>query len=90
MIVQTDIHDRLELPTDAPIGKRNLWEKVPNLLRTYDPVLKRIRFLVGKGLMLMMVPFDFLSQRQSGYYRQSEECEHYLELWQGEREGGTI
>jgi hypothetical protein len=31
VIVQIDFHDRLELPTGAPIGKRDLWEKVPDL-----------------------------------------------------------
>jgi hypothetical protein len=59
MIVQYEFHDRLELPTGAPTGKRDLLEKVPNLQCAYDPVLKRIKFLEGKSLMSMMVLFDF-------------------------------
>jgi hypothetical protein len=63
VIVQAEIHNQLELPTGARIGKHDLWEKVPDLQRTYDPVFKRIKFLAGKGLMLMMVLFDFRSRR---------------------------
>jgi hypothetical protein len=63
VIIQAEFHDRLELPTSAPTGKSDLWEKVPNLQRVYDPMLKRIKFLVGKGLTSMMVLFDFLSRR---------------------------
>jgi hypothetical protein len=42
VIIQTDFHDRLDLPTGGPTGKRSLWEKVLDLQRAYDPVLKRI------------------------------------------------
>jgi hypothetical protein len=62
MIVQSEFHDRLELSTRTPKDKRNLWEKVLDLQRAYDPMLERIKFLAGKGLTLMMVLFDFLSQ----------------------------
>jgi hypothetical protein len=44
-------------------GRRDLWEKVPDLQREYDHVLNRIKFLAGKGLTSMMVLCDFLSQR---------------------------
>jgi hypothetical protein len=42
VIVQANAHDRLELPTDAPMGNHGGWEKVPNLQRAYDPVVRRI------------------------------------------------
>jgi hypothetical protein len=61
VIVQAKFHDFLELPTGAPTGKRDLWEKVPDLQHVYDTVLKRIKFLARKDLMSMMVLFDFLS-----------------------------
>jgi hypothetical protein len=63
MIMQADIHDRLALPTDAPMAKRSDWEKVHNLQRPYNPVIKRIQLLAGQGLTSMMVLFDFLSKR---------------------------
>jgi hypothetical protein len=59
VIVQTDAHDRLDLPTGTSTGRWSHWERVPNLQSAYNPVLKRIQ----KGLMLMMVLFDFLSRR---------------------------
>jgi hypothetical protein len=31
VIMQAEVHDRLELPTAAPMGRRSGWEKVPNL-----------------------------------------------------------
>jgi hypothetical protein len=62
LIVQSYFHDRLELPTGASTGMHDLWEKVPDLQREYNPMLKRIKFLVGKGLISMMVLSDFLSQ----------------------------
>jgi hypothetical protein len=43
------------------MGRRFLWEKIPNLQSAYDPVLKRIQFLVEKGLNSLMVLFNFLS-----------------------------
>jgi hypothetical protein len=52
----------MELPNGAPIGKRDLWEKVLDLQHEYDHVLRRIKFLVRKGLTSMMVLSDFLSQ----------------------------
>jgi hypothetical protein len=63
VIMQADIHDRMELLTDAPTGSHNSWEKVPDLQRDYRPVLKRIQFLADKGLTSMMVLFHFLSKR---------------------------
>jgi hypothetical protein len=62
VIAQMNFHDRLELPIGASIGKRDLWEKVPDLQCEYDPMLKRIKFLAGKVLMSMMVLCNFLSQ----------------------------
>jgi hypothetical protein len=63
VIVQTDFHDRLELLIRAPIGKHDLWEKVPDLQQLYDPMLEKIKSLAGEGLTSMMVLFDFLSRR---------------------------
>jgi hypothetical protein len=42
VIVQTDFHDKLELPTSAPMSMHSHLEKVPDLQRAYDPMLKRI------------------------------------------------
>jgi hypothetical protein len=63
VIVQDDAHDRLELPTAAPMGSRFDWEKVPDLQQTYNPMVKRIQFLAEDGLTSMMVLFNFLSKR---------------------------
>jgi hypothetical protein len=63
VIMQAEVHDRLELPTAVPMGHRGGWEKVLNLQPTYRPVLKRIQFLVENDLTPMMVLFDFLSKR---------------------------
>jgi hypothetical protein len=46
VIVQTDFHNQLQLPTGAPIGKHDFWGKVSNLQWAYDLVLKRVKFLV--------------------------------------------
>jgi hypothetical protein len=62
VIAQRDFHDQMELPNGAPIGKRDLWEKVLDLQHEYDHVLRRIKFLVRKGMTSMMVLSDFLSQ----------------------------
>jgi hypothetical protein len=42
VVMQEDVHDRLELPTAALMGHRSGWEKVLNLQPAYRPVLKRI------------------------------------------------
>jgi hypothetical protein len=63
VIVKTDIHDRRELLTSAPMSKRSHWERVPDLQSAYDPVVKRIQYLVEKVLASMMVLFDFLFWR---------------------------
>jgi hypothetical protein len=34
VIMQAEVHYRQVLPTGAPMGRRNGWEKVPNLQRT--------------------------------------------------------
>jgi hypothetical protein len=62
VIVHDIFHDQLELPTGAPIGKHDLREKDHDMQCTYDLMLKMIKFLAGKGLMSMMILFDFLSQ----------------------------
>jgi hypothetical protein len=46
VIMQADVHDRLELLARAPTSKCGGWEKVPNLQRDYDTMVKRIRFMV--------------------------------------------
>jgi hypothetical protein len=61
VIVQTEVNDRLALPTGNPMGRCSHWEKVLELQRAYDPVLKRIQFLVEQGLTSLMMMFDFLS-----------------------------
>jgi hypothetical protein len=63
VIVQADIHDRLVLSTEVPMGKRDGWEKVSELQRDYEPMIKRIKLLVAEGLTLMMVLFNFLLKR---------------------------
>jgi hypothetical protein len=45
VIVQAEVHDWLELPTAISMGSRSGWEKVPNPLQAYRPVIKRIQFL---------------------------------------------
>jgi hypothetical protein len=62
VIVKTDAHDWLDLPTDAPTGERSYQERVLDLQSAYDPVVKRIQFLAETGLTSMMVLFDFLSR----------------------------
>jgi hypothetical protein len=57
VIVQTEVHDRLELLTAALTSSRTGWEKVPGMQPTYNPVVKRIQF-PGR----MMVLFNFLSK----------------------------
>jgi hypothetical protein len=42
VIVQTEIHDQLELPTGDPMGRHSLREKIPDLQSAYNPMLKRI------------------------------------------------
>jgi hypothetical protein len=63
VIMQAEVHDRLELPTAMPMGSRNSWEKVSNLQSANHPMLKRIQFLAQMGLTSLMVLFDFLSKR---------------------------
>jgi hypothetical protein len=46
VIMQADVHDQLELPARAPTSKCGGWEKVPDLQRDYDTIVKRIRFMV--------------------------------------------
>jgi hypothetical protein len=62
VIVQVDVHDRLELPTMAPTGHRFDYVNVPDLQRPYNPVLERIQFLAEKGLTSILVLHDFLSK----------------------------
>jgi hypothetical protein len=51
------------MSTDDLAGRHSHWEKAPELQSFYDPVLKRIQFLVEQGLTSLMVLSDFLSQR---------------------------
>jgi hypothetical protein len=61
VIVQTEVHDRSALSTGDPMGRRSHWEKVPELQSAYNPMLKRIQFIMEQGLTLLMVLSDFLS-----------------------------
>jgi hypothetical protein len=63
VIMQAEVHDRLELLTTALTGHRSSWEKVPDLQSAYLHVLKRIQILAENDLTSMMVLFDFLSKR---------------------------
>jgi hypothetical protein len=63
VIMQVEVHDRLEMLTATSMGSHNGWEKVPNLQLAYRPMLKRIQCLVEKCLTSMMLLFDFLSKR---------------------------
>jgi hypothetical protein len=63
VIMWHDPHDRLVLPTGAPIGNNDHWEETPRLQPAIEPMIKSIRFLVGHGLLLMMVLADFQSRR---------------------------
>jgi hypothetical protein len=63
VIVQEDIHDRLELLTVVLMDRCSNWEKVPDREQAYNPMLERIQVLAGKGLTLMMVLHNFLSKR---------------------------
>jgi hypothetical protein len=60
VLMQTEAHKRLALPTAASTAPRADWEQDPNLQPNYDPMLARIRFLADKGLTSMMVMYDFL------------------------------
>jgi hypothetical protein len=42
VIMQAEVHDRLELMTTAAMGRHSGWERVPNLQSSYRPMLKRI------------------------------------------------
>jgi hypothetical protein len=63
VIMQAEVHDRLELLTIALTGHHSSWEKVPDLQSAYLHILKRIQFLAENDLTSMMVLFDFLSKR---------------------------
>jgi hypothetical protein len=60
-IVRVDAHNRLVLPTETPMGKRDCWVEVSRLSVPFAPVVKRIKLLAGHGLTSMMVLFDNLS-----------------------------
>jgi hypothetical protein len=52
----------LVFPTRAPTGNMALWDELLWLQVGFEPVFKRIWFLVEDGLSLMMVLSDFLSR----------------------------
>jgi hypothetical protein len=60
--MRANAHDRLVLPTEAPMGKRDSWVEVPRLPLPFMPVVEWIRLLDGRSLTSMMVLFDFLSR----------------------------
>jgi hypothetical protein len=62
-LVQASAHERLTLPTAAPMAPYVDWEQDPDLEPTYSPVLGRIWILAKSGLTPMMVLHDFMSKR---------------------------
>jgi hypothetical protein len=62
VIVPTDRHDRPVLPTRAPTGNRDHWEKTLRLQPAFELVIKRIGYLASHGLSLKMVLSNFLSR----------------------------
>jgi hypothetical protein len=62
VIVQDEVHDRLELLTATLMGTRTDWENVPDMQQANRPMIRRIQFLAKNGLTSMMVLFDFLSK----------------------------
>jgi hypothetical protein len=63
VIVRAHNHHYLVLPTKTPTGKRGDWEEVPRLQRAFEPMIERIKHLVGHGPTSMVVLSDFLSKR---------------------------
>jgi hypothetical protein len=62
VLVQTDAHEWLMLPTAAPIAPCIHWEQDTNLEPIFNPVLGRIQILAEGGLTSMMVLHDYVSK----------------------------
>jgi hypothetical protein len=60
VLVQTDTHERLVLPTTTRSAPCADWEQNSKLEPVFNPVLGRIRILAESGLPSMMVLHDFL------------------------------
>jgi hypothetical protein len=60
VIVQSDPHDRLVLPTGAPTGNRDHREEPTRPHVSFEPMVDRIRFLADHDLSSIMVLSDFL------------------------------
>jgi hypothetical protein len=62
VIIWADVHDRLVLPTESPMAKRNIWEETLKLHMAYGPVIERFKHFTSHGLSVMIVLHDFLSR----------------------------
>jgi hypothetical protein len=62
VLVQTDAHEQLTLPTAAPMAPRVGWEQDLGLELVFNPILGRIRILAESGLTSMMVLHDYVSK----------------------------
>jgi hypothetical protein len=61
VLVQTDAHEWLTLPTAAPTAPCVDWEQDPGLEPVFNPVLGRIWIMAESGPTSMMVLHDYVS-----------------------------
>jgi hypothetical protein len=71
VLVQADVHDRLELPIGGPTLDRTERGKDPDLELGFNPVLDQIQHLAENGLTSLMVLHDFLSKHLAPLQDQS-------------------
>jgi hypothetical protein len=62
VLVQTDAHEWLTLPTAAPTAPCVDWEQDPGLEPVFNPVLGRIWIMAESGPTSMMVLHDYVSK----------------------------
>jgi hypothetical protein len=80
VIVRSDIHDRLALPTESSMIKRNTWEETPKLHVAFEPMIERIKHLTSHNLLAMMLLHDFLSR----HITPLQDCAHQAWMYTGE------
>jgi hypothetical protein len=80
VIVRSDIHDRLALPTESSTIKRNTWEETPKLHVAFEPMIERIKHLTSHDLLAMMLLHDFLSR----HITPLQDCAHQAWMYTGE------